>query len=190
MPAHTIHPNGWLSVPVPLHFEQIAQEIRRERDARFGNIFQVESTDQRWTGDLGEMVFKSWLRHNGVEGFQWITDEVSGQPDFILPRGERIDIKTVKRKGAPQPHYTAGMTTKHMLEPLDGFFFMTYELAAKRMWLLGGISREAFAARSRHYKAGESVHENYIIRPGHEINNIAMSALETPKQWLRSLIAN
>lgn len=186
MSQQTLHSNGWISVPIDPRFEAQAQAIRKERDARYGNIFPVENSDLRWTGDLGEMVFKSWLRHNGVHDFQWITDEVSGKPDFILPGGHKVDIKTVKRKDAPRDHYAAGMTTRHMHEPVDSFFFMTYDLKARQMWLIGGISKEAFSLRSRHYRAGERVHANYTIRPGHEINNIAMSGLEPPGSWLKA----
>lgn len=186
MSSHTLHRNGWISVPVPPHFEALAQAMRKERDARFGNIFPVANSDLRWTGDLGEMVFKSWLRHSGVQDFQWITDEVNGQPDFILPSGISVDIKTVKRKDAPKTHYAAGMTTRHMHEPVDSFFFMTYDLSSRCMWLIGGISRETFSQRSHHYKAGDHVHSNYVIRPGHEINNIDMAALEAPALWLRN----
>ena len=61
---------------------------------------------------------------------------------------------------------------------------MTYEIAQRRMWLLGGIDRERFRQEARYYGAGELVHANYQIRQGHEIYNIEIAKLTPPKQWI------
>lgn len=52
------------------------------------------------------------------------------------------------------------------------------------MWLLGGIDRERFLQGSRYYGAGEWVHANYHIRQGHEIYNIEIDKLVSPKDWI------
>jgi hypothetical protein len=188
MTKSTLHATGWISLPVEPRYERIAQQIRQERDRRYANIFEEHSTDLRWVGDLGEMVFKSWLKVNYVEGFQWVLEDVSNQPDFVLSCGHRIGVKTVKRKGAPKPHYEAGMTSRHMNEPVDSFFFLSYDFAARQMWLIGGISSQAFTEQSRHFGAGDYVHPNYCIRQGHEINNIEMAKLEAPCDWLLGVL--
>ena len=64
------------------------------------------------------------------------------------------------------------------------FFFMSYEIAVRRMWLLGGIKREPFLQGAKYYAAGEWVHEHYQVRPGHEIHNIAIAKLTRPTEWL------
>ena len=68
----------------------------------------------------------------------------------------------------------------HADEPIDHYFFMSYEVAQKKMWLLGGIDRETFLTLAKRYNAGDWVHPNYQIRPGHEIYNIEIA----PRQWL------
>lgn len=188
MSNSTLHANGWISVSVSARHEQYAKKIRAERDALYGNIFTQKDTDQRWVGDLGEIVFKSWLTHMDILGAKWIVDSASGQPDFILPDGTRIDIKTVKRKGDPQAHFEAGMTTRHAHEPIDQFFFMSYVPQTRLMWLLGGIGRERFLKQSVHFKAGDFVHPSYQIREGHEINNIALGNLDNPAHWLSRVV--
>ncbi|MFC4160727.1 hypothetical protein [Chitinimonas lacunae] len=42
------------------------------RNRQYGNIYAEAATDERWVGDLGEMVFNSWLKHEGIQGFEWV----------------------------------------------------------------------------------------------------------------------
>ncbi|RPD94007.1 hypothetical protein BBB56_21875 [Candidatus Pantoea deserta] len=182
-----IHTQGWISVLIAPKYEEQARQIRAKRDRQYGNIYTEAATDERWVGDLGEMVFKSWLKHEGVHEFTWVSDDAAGEPDFITASNIRIGVKTVKRKVAPREDYTAQITARHANEPIDHFFFMTYEIAKRRMWLLGGINRECFLQEARYYGAGERVHANYQIRQGHEIYNIAISKLVPPKTWINTV---
>ena len=179
-----IHPQGWISLLISPEYEERAKQMRAERDRQYGNIYAEAATDERWVGDLGEMVFNSWFKHEGIQGFEWVLDDAAGQPDFVTALNIRIGVKTVKRKVPPREDYTAQITARHAEEPADHYFFMTYEIAQSRMWLLGGIDRERFLQESRYYGAGEWVHANYQIRRGHEIYNIEMGKLTAPKTWL------
>lgn len=173
----------WICISVSEDQEALAKRIRTDRDRRYHNVFREERGDERWVGDLGEIVFDAW---SGGEpaGFTWIRDDAAGRADFISPSGVTIGVKTVKRKVPPRPDYTAQITARHTEEPVDQFFFMSYEIALKKMWLLGGIDRVRFLREARFYGAGEMVHANYEIRPGHEIYNIAIGNLLAPRQWL------
>lgn len=182
--ASQVHPQGWISVLIAPAHEERARRMRAGRDRRYGNIYAEAATDERWVGDLGEMVFKSWLRHEGIRDFTWVLDDAAGQPDFVTAANTRIGVKTVKRQVPPRDDFTAQITARHANEPIDQFFFMSYEIAAHRMWLLGGIDRERFLREARHYGAGEWVHANYQIRPGHEIHNIEITRLIAPRIWL------
>jgi hypothetical protein len=182
-----IHPEGWISVPVLPRHEERAREIRADRDRQYPNIFAEADTDERWVGDLGELVFNSWFKHEGVEGFAWIRDDAAGKPDFVTARGVCIGAKTVKRKVPPLRDYTAQITARHAEEPIDQYFFMSYELAKRRMWLLGGIARADFLRDARYYGAGEKVHAHYEIRPGHEIYNLEIARLVSPEDWITSI---
>ena len=178
------HGEGWISLSIDPAHEAWARKMRAERDLQYGNIYPEASGDERWVGDLGEKVFNSWLKHEGIEGFEWVLDDAAGKPDFVTAAKLRIGVKTVKRKVAPRADYTAQITARHASEPIDHYFFMTYEIAERRMWLLGGIDRERFLQQARYYGAGEWVHPNYQIRSGHEIHNIDIHKLVSPKDWI------
>lgn len=178
---------GWIRVSISASHEEWAKRNRAERDRLYGNIYRETASDERWVGDLGERAFDSWLKHHKVEGYRWILDGAAGAPDFQLPSGERIGVKTVKRRVPPRKGYTAQITARHAEEPIDHFFFMTYEIFSSRMWLLGGIDRKAFLDNADYYPAGSQVHENYTVREGHEIYNIDISRLSPPEEWLSRL---
>lgn len=182
-----VHPQGWISLLVAPEHEERAKRMRAERDRQYGNIYTEATTDERWVGDLGEMVFNSWFKHEGIQSFEWVLDDAAGKPDFVTALNVRIGVKTVKRKVPPREDYTAQITARHAGEPIDQFFFMTYEIAKRRMWLLGGISRECFLREAHYYGAGESVHANYKIRQGHEIYNIEIAKLIPPKVWIKTV---
>lgn len=167
--------------------EAQAKRIRQDRDRRYANLYREEASDERWVGDLGEIVFDGWSRDLVGGRLEWILYDAAGKADFISSGGTSIGVKTVKRKGPPKLTYTAQISAKHADEPVDQFFFMSYEIVARRMWLLGGIDRNRFFDGARHYQAGEAVHQNYVIRPGHEIYNIEIGLLVDPNLWMRSV---
>jgi len=178
-------PQKWIVVDVSEANENWAKNFRAERDKLYGNIYQEEATDERWVGDLGELVFKNWLKHHQVQGYVWIQEGAAGAPDFQLASGIRIGVKTVKRKVPPKKGYTAQITARHTEEPIEQYFFMTYEIEQKRMWLLGGIDKESFLKGAIYYPAGSQVHAHYTVRAGHEIYNIDIAKLTPPREWLR-----
>lgn len=184
MTNFAVHPQGWVSLLLTPEEEAEAKKIRVDRDRQYGNIYDEADTDERWVGDLGEIAFNSWLSHKGIQNFNWILNNAAGQPDFVTAKGVRIGVKTVKRKVPPRADYTAQITARHAHEPIDQFFFMSYEIAQRRMWLLGGIDRERFLKEARYYGEGEWVHDNYQIRRGHEIYNIEISKLARPNDWI------
>ncbi|HEU4555554.1 MAG TPA: hypothetical protein VFS25_22100 [Chitinophaga sp.] len=178
--------NSWLTSTVPLEWEIRAKDIRNKRDAEYANIFVEEDTNMRWVGDLGEICFNHWLKANGFTGFHWHLNNAAGQPDFTV-NGRRIDVKTVKRKFAPKPYYTAQITARHKDHPIDVLFFMIYQHLQKTMWFLGGIDMPQYLAKARYYSAGERVHKDYVIREGHEIYNAEVTILTPPAAWLQLL---
>ena len=177
---------GWLFVDVGVEAIESAKRMRAARDERYRNIFSEVSTDMCWVGDLGETVFDAWVRGTRLT-CKLVVDEAAGNPDFVTHGGTRIGVKTVKRKAKPRADYTAQITARHAEEPIDQFFFMSYENEIGRMWLLGGIARERFLQQAVYHPAGAQVHENYRIRPGHEIYNILISKLVPPNEWLADL---
>jgi hypothetical protein len=185
-----VHKTGWISVGVSEANQNKAKAIRAERDRKYGNIFTEMRTDERWVGDLGEMVFDNWFKHNGVEGYQWILEGTAGAPDFVTALNIRIGVKTVKRAVPPRADYTAQITAQHAHEPIEQFFFMSYEIDKKKMWLLGGLDKETFLKEATNYKAGDQVHAKYTIREGHEIYNIEIAKLVQPNDWIKNLSVN
>jgi hypothetical protein len=176
-------PNKMITYQVLPSWEERAMDIRQKRDAQYPNIYLEEPTDMRWVGDLGEIVFNHWMKEEGIGGFEWHLDNAAGKPDFTV-NGIRIDVKTVKRKVPPEPHYTAQITARHISHPIDELFFLSYEFLKKKMWLLGGAKMSAFIQFARYYGEGEYVHKDYQIRKGHEIYNGEISLLESPESWI------
>lgn len=88
-----------------------------------------------------------------------------------------------------QPGYTAQISARHSEEPVHYFFFASYEFPRRCLWLLGAIERAAFLANATYFAAGEQVHPDYHIRPGHEIYNISISELTSPATWLSTITA-
>lgn len=186
MPHEPKHPLGWITFSISEAREVEARAMRAERDERYDNIFDEHTTDEHWVGELGELVFDHWLKLHKIRA-EWITSDAAGRPDFILEGGAKVGVKTVKRQVPPRADYTAQVTARHAAEDVDHFAFMSYEIEKRRMWLLGGMAREPFKDHARYYAAGERVHPNYQIRPGHEIYNIALNRLIAPDMWLRSV---
>ena len=180
--------HSWQYVAIPNSWEEKAQRIREQRDVQYGNIFLEEDTDLRWVGDLGEIWFNDWLKGNKISDVRWHLDNAAGKPDFTI-QGVRVDVKTVKRKVAPKPGYTAQITGRHKDHPIDELFFLSYEFQEKRLWLLGGITMPAFLSAATYYGEGDAVHENYIIRKGHEIYNAPIETLTSPDDWLKKFKA-
>jgi len=181
------NPNqNWISIDLDNDWEDEAKKIRKERDAQYGNIFEVKDTDMRWVGDLGEMVFNDWLKRNAAIVATWHLDDPAGKADFTLAGGATVGVKTVKRKVPPRSGYEAQVTEAHAKEPVDFFFFLSYEFLEKRMWLLGGIEKSRFLANARYIGPGEFVHANYQVRPGHAIYNMDIGLLTSPDLWAQA----
>lgn len=177
---------GWVILNVPELAEEKAMRLRLKRDAAYGNIFTEEKTDERWVGDLGEYVFKSFLSSRGVDkgNYHWILEDAAGKADFVMNDGSKLDVKTVKRKVQVQPNYTAQITAQHLSEDVHHYFFMSYQNVTRKMTLLGGITKEEFKKHAIYYGEGSRVHNNYIIRKGHEIFNISVAKLTPPDKWI------
>lgn len=86
-----------------------------------------------------------------------------------------------------QPHYTAQISACHVNEPVEFYFFTCYQVPIQRLWLLGGITKADFLTNAIYHRAGDQVHANYTIRPGHEIFNIEVKHLTPPDEWIESL---
>jgi hypothetical protein len=164
-----------------------AQRIRKERDEIYGNIFVERAGDMRWVGEIGEICFNTWLQQNTQLPIEWIqVQKAAHRPDFLI-NGIPVGMKTVKRQWPVKTGYTAQITAKHADEPVAHFFFASYEYPKRRLWLLGGATKEYFLDNAHYYKAGDKVHDDYVIRPGHEIYNIDIDLLTPPRQWIASL---
>lgn len=85
-----VHPQGWISLLIAPEHEERAKQMRAERDRQYGNIYAEATTDERWVDDLDEKVFKSWFKHEGIQGFEWVLDDAAGQPDYVTARNIRI----------------------------------------------------------------------------------------------------
>ncbi|HEU0079087.1 MAG TPA: hypothetical protein VFQ76_15645, partial [Longimicrobiaceae bacterium] len=166
-------PEGWLVVPVGGAVVQRAREMRAERDARYPNLYDEHETDLRWVGEVGEICLYRWLAERAPGAGRWIREDAAGKPDFVV-HGHAVGMKTVKRQVPFRPGYTAQITARHAAEPVEHFFFASYEVPRRRLWLLGGISRARFLERARRHGAGERVRPNFERILGHA---------DGPRRW-------
>lgn len=180
--------SDWVTLTTPKHLEHEAKVLRAARDARYPNLFSQKSTDARWIGDLAERMLRDWMWTQTLRDVEWLTEDAAGKADFVIDASISIGAKTVKRQAAPKLDYTAQVSARHAKEPSDWFFFMNYCLASRQLWLLGAIEAERFLSEANYYGPGDKVHDNYTIREGHEIYNLALTQLVTPAHWARTIL--
>lgn len=179
---------GWLTTEVSDRIVAEAQRIRAKRDEKYGNIYEERESDERWVGEVGEICFYKWLQQSEIDDFEWFLENAAGRPDFRVGLSD-VGMKTVKRQVPFQTHYTAQVTAEHVEEePVDHFFFASYEEPESKLWMIGGIEREEFRKNAQYYGAGEEVHPNYTIRPGHEIYNTESEQLYLPLSWIKNIV--
>jgi hypothetical protein len=163
-----------------------AQDMRAQRDVIYQNIYHEQSTDLRWVGEVGEICLYNWLRVRAPGCGTWLRRRAAGNADFLI-QGHTVGLKTVKRQVPFRPNYTAQITGRHAAEPVDYFFFASYEVPRRRLWLLGATSRSDFLRNARYHGPGEQVHSRYVVRSGHEIYNIEARHLTPPEEWLKQM---
>lgn len=162
----------------------LAKEIRSERDRLYKNIYEEESSDMRWVGDLGEIVVNDLLRMCRPNETEWHLDDVVNKPDFTFC-GITLDVKTVKRKVPIKTSYTAQITAKHANTPVQYLVFTSYEFTKNKMHILGAIEKSQFLRIADYFGEGDNVHENYKIRKGHEIFSMKISDMIPFKDFVR-----
>ena len=161
-----------------------AKAIRTARDLIYGNIFNEESTDLRWVGEVGEIIVNQALVMCSKEQTEWITQDVTNRGDFNFC-GVEIDVKTVKRQVPIRPYYKAQITAKHVNKPVDYLLFTCYEYPVKKLHILGVMKKDVFIGKAQYFGAGSKVHDNYTIRAGHEIYAITISEMTPFRDFLK-----
>jgi len=162
-----------------------AKKIRAKRDEIYGNIYQDRDTDERWVGDLGEIVINHALMLCREYDTIWHNElQAAGNEDFTfchLP----LEVKTVKRKVPLRPHYKAQITARHIDSPADWLVFLSYEYPVKKMHVKGVMHKDAFKEKAEYYGAGDQVHSAYTIREGHEIYAVGIRDMMPFRKFLR-----
>lgn len=166
-----------------------ARTLRIARDKIYMNIFEENTSDERWIGELGEQCFDYLIRDNKIQA-KWLNmKEAADKPDFVLEhRSWSVDVKTVKRKVPLKENYTAQITARHAQKPVDLYFFCSYEFQKQIMWMIGIISKDRFLSGARYHGPGDSVHSNYRIRPGHEIYNLPVTEIVPTTDFIRWML--
>ena len=161
-----------------------AKQIRAERDRRYANYFEPHETDDRWVGDLGELVARWWLaRSRPVDLEALDRGDVHGLPDLVL-EGVAIGVKTAVRTVDPRPHYFAPVNAPHIDEPVAEFLFLSYNVRTCVMWILGGMARARFRELARFYPAGSVVPPAFRVSAPGVWSGVPISALTPPDSWL------
>lgn len=179
---------GWLVFDV--HDDALAWSYgnRARRDSRYQNRYAPRPGDQRWVGDLGELVFDWWLESLGIARTWILEGPTAGKTDFVIG-GTRVDVKTA-HIGAPWKHdpgYGCQAHKEHVEKPhSDDFFFAAYEAGRREMLLVGGVTVERFRQGADYFKAGEVViPRRMTLRPDHPgLYMVSEERLTRPGAWL------
>lgn len=164
-----------------------AKIIRADRDSRYGNLYVESSTDERWVGDLGEIVVNDLLGMCSKSDTKWHTDDVTENPDFSF-YDITFDVKTVKRAVPIKSHYGAQISAKHLNKEMDYIVFCCYQTKTNDLVVLGAIDKSRFKSVAKYYGAGDKVHDHYTIRDGHEIYSVEISDLTPFRDFVRDTI--
>lgn len=172
-----------------------ALAIRELRDKKFGNYFEVKDKDMRHCGEIGEIILNEQLIQAAGPYYTWHNEgKVNHEPDFTL-FGRKFDLKTVKRAVSININYEAQVTAKQVHTPVDDYVFACFEVATRKLHVLGVMSKVKFINQARYFGPGDKVHANYTIREGHEIYNVYIKQLfpfrkyiEYNKSMLQSLM--
>ena len=111
-----------------------------------------------------------------------LVDQTSGQQRFdydVIFRGERCELKTVRRTVKPLPHYACSVNayTSKFQKP-DRYIFSSVEYKGetpKTITLVGWISREDFYKKAKFLKAGTKDFNNIVKKDKY---NVLISQLD------------
>ena len=140
--------------------KMVRQQRMREFDSSSNYIID-KPTDKRWVGDLGEFGFARWLSDHNVD-YQWITEGVGHAPDYIINGCIRLDLKTCPRPTPVKQDWYCVEIGAHNLVPekaKDWYFFASFQIAEKRLWLLGGMRHQNVLDTARFYPCGSVLTE-------------------------------
>lgn len=182
-------PSIFLEIRVTSSQIEQAKDIRKKRDALYGNHFLEKGTDLRWIGDLAEIVFDEYLDKEGYD-YHWHNDlKASNKPDFTI-NGITMDLKCLKR-AMPMTekhlHYTFGVTANQLKMNVDVYGFVNFVESQGLMQFIGCITKTRFLKESSDVKSGQQVHHAYQIRKNHQLLNIEASKLTSFSESLAKI---
>ena len=157
---------------------QNAISIRESRDQLYKNIYEEQDSDERWVGDLGEILFDRLMEEQGFV-YNWYNQlEAAKLPDFSI-FGFDSDLKVNKRQALIMPHQVhygcqisaeqAPYCTSRM------FIFGNYCIEKKTLQILGAISKQRFMQIAVLRKKGEWVTPKYQLK--HDILDVTVKDL-------------
>ncbi len=173
----------WISGVVSHQILSWAKEKRRVRDLSYGVRYDIEPWHMRYLGEAGERCFNGWLDRLHVP-HTWIDDNPATSPDFIV-RGISVDVKVSSRNVPARPEWNQSITAERAHEPyIDWFFLATYHIPARRLSLMGAISRESVISLGRFCPGGTAIHSHYTVAEGHEVYSVEYRDLIGPLRWI------
>lgn len=91
-------------------------------------------------------------------GFPFVSmsDMWDGGFDFKLMH-EKIDVKSVSRTVAPQPHYEARVISDQLRYDVQIYLFTSYNHRRNELTICGWLTKDLFMQRARRYKRGDVI---------------------------------
>ena len=169
-------------IPIPVTMADVNEAKRRHRESRMRAKWENEN---RWEGQLGEIVFDRFLA--GLAGFEytWLNRERDQMKEDFRIRGIEIDIKTTGRKWKPKQHWTIGVHQDHAKASRRHFWWVVYQRTPGDMaWVIGGMPSRQFMTVAWFDEEGEQVHRELQVSKGGSMYNINICVPYTWELWL------
>ena len=144
--------------------------------------FPELKSDQRWVGDLAELVIHRELGEWGID-HEWNAPESENQDVFVPPK-HRISVKSRKCARRPATYYEVHCLEKHaMSTDYDWLVFLVYVHKKMEMHIMGAVCRFRFLAES-HRKSKTSGADTNAYTARATNRHIQCHSLLPPADWL------
>jgi hypothetical protein len=142
-------------------------DIKRNEKTISNDIEQAN-----FIGSLGEIIVLDYFTELGHK-----VQDLSCKDFDLIIDSHKVEIKTKKSRGIPQPSWLCLVAEKYMYQNPDFYFFCTINLQTKKGFICGYISKINFLKLSKFKKKGERdgdtnffFPDNYYVLPFQHLN--------------------
>lgn len=121
-----------VEIPIKRVWEQQAEKDAKEMGQLKGSITRGEGNK---AGFIGEIVGCGVCQGKRCNTFQH---------DFLLPNGQKVEVKTKRCSGKPKLHYNCSVCLDNPNQTCDYYLFIRVNYEFTTCWVLGYLPKEEF----------------------------------------------